>query len=252
MSNSSPLRQFVTVLRKFGFVTATRVAYSKIRGILRPELALPDTPAYSTGHREVSVFLSTADHGAATIDAAINVLARRGGAGWEVCICEHSAAQEAAPALARWRGTQPWIRIVTADDAIDDATARRWTVEQATGEFVLLVAPGYSPEADAIARLLARLRNDPGTNVAVLAGADGGSARSTRRNPPPDYPLLLFRKSAYLASLSDRWLLSAPELARLLDEAGTPIACVAAEELEQLPSGCSNTHRLTKPRLDEF
>ena len=77
-----------------------------------------------------------------------------------------------ASALARLRGTQPWIRIVTADESIDDATAARWTVEQATGQFVALVGPGYAPEADAIARLLVRLHNDPGIDAAVLVGKD--------------------------------------------------------------------------------
>ncbi|MGH6852020.1 MAG: hypothetical protein ACREDJ_02250, partial [Methylocella sp.] len=64
------------------------------------------------------------------------------------------------------------------DESVDDATAARWTVEQATGQFVALVAPGYTPKAGGIARLLARLRNDPGIDAAVLAGTD--SVRAIR------------------------------------------------------------------------
>jgi hypothetical protein len=98
----SELRRFVTVSRNFGFVIAMRVAYSKVRGKLCPALALPDAPLYNTRHREVSVLLTTSGHGAATLDAVVEVLAGRGELYWEVCICERSPVEpEMARALAR-------------------------------------------------------------------------------------------------------------------------------------------------------
>ncbi|MGH6840794.1 MAG: hypothetical protein ACREDV_01695 [Methylocella sp.] len=234
MNDRSPLRRFVAVCRDFGVRIALRVAYSKVRGRLCPALALPDAPVYNALHREVSVLLDTAGQAAATLDAVVEALAERGLLDWEVCICERVPVEpEIAGALARIRGTRPWIRIVTADESIDDATAARWTVEQATGQFVALVAPGYAPKAGAIERLLARLQNEPGIDAAVLAGTDrclGG--------PPPldaaaDCRLLLQRKSGYLAAIEGRWHLVASVLAKDLDEAGVPTAYMAALESEE-------------------
>ncbi len=226
MSDRSPLRRFVTVSRDFGFAVAMRVAYSKLRGWLYPALALPDAPIYYARHREVSFLLTTAEEGAATLDGVVEILAGRGELDWELCICERSpAAPETAHAVARLRGTQPWIRIVTTDESVDDATATRWTVEQATGQFVALVAPGYTPDAEAIATLLARLHDDSEIDAAMLVGANSGSG-----NPPrwADCRLLLQRKSGYLAALPGRWPLTAPALAKALDEAGVPAAYLAA------------------------
>lgn len=234
MNDRSPLRRFVAVCRDFGVLIALRVAYSKVRGRLCPALALPDAPVYKPGHRELSVLLSTAGRAAVTLDAVVEALAERGLLDWEVCICERLPVEpEIAGVLARVRGTQPWIRIVTADESIDDATAARWTVEQATGQFVALMAPGYAPKAGAIARLLARLQNDFRIDAAVLAGADrdlGG--------PPPldavmDCRLLLQRKSGYLTALEGRWHLAASVLAKDLAEAGVPLAYMAALENEE-------------------
>jgi len=225
LSDRSPLRRFVTVSRGFGFVIAMRLAYSKLRGRLRPALALPDAPIYNARQREVSVLLSTAEHGGATLDAVVEVLARRGELDWEVCICERCPVEpETARTLARMRGTQPWIRIVTTGESVDDATAARWTVEQATGQFIALVAPGYTPDADAIAKLLARLHGAPGIDAALLVGTDGG--------PPPRTAcrLLLQKKSRYLAALPERWLLTASALAKALHETGVPAAYIAESE----------------------
>ena len=231
MNGRSPLHRFVTVSRGFGFVIAMRVAFSKVRGRLCPALALPDAPVHNARRREVSVLLCTVEHGAATLDAVFEGLAGRGGLDWEVCICERSPVEpEMARALVRVRGTQPWIRIVTTDESVDDATAARWTVEQATGQFVALVAPGYTPEADAIARLLARLHNDSGTDAAVLVGTDSGSDSPPSSVPWADCRLLLQRKSGYLAALPGRWPLTAPALAQDLDEAGVPTAYLVARE----------------------
>ena len=235
MNGRSPLRRFVTVSRDFGFVIAMRVAYSKVRGRLCPALALPDAPVHNARHREVSFLLITAGQDAATLDAVVEVLAGRGGLDWEVCICERSPGEpEMARALARLRGTQPWIRLVTTDESVDGATAARWTVEQATGQFVALVAPGYTPEAGAIDRLLARLHNDSGIDAAVLAGTDSGSGSSPPSVRWADCRLLLQRKSGYLAALSGRWPLTAPALAKELDEAGVPTAYMSAWESEVL------------------
>ena len=225
--------RFVTVSRNFGFVIAMRVAYSKVRGKLCPALALPDAPVYNTRHREMSVLLTTSEHGAATLDAVVEILAGRGELDWEVCVCERPPVEpEMARALARLRGTQPWIRIVTADESVDDATAARWTVEQATGQFVALVAPGYSPNAGAIARLLARLNDDSGIDAAALTGADSDSGSPPSPVRWADCRLLLQRKSGYLAALPRRWPLTAPALTRDLDEAGVPTAYMAAWKSE--------------------
>jgi hypothetical protein len=235
LNDRSPLRRFITVSRDFGLAVAMRVAYSKVRGRLCPALALPDAPAYNAKHREVSVLLSTAGQGAATLDAVAEVVAERDGLDFEVCICERSPVEpEMARALARLRGTQPWIRIVTADESVDDATAARWTVEQATGQFVALVAPGYTPKAGAIARLLARLHNDLGINAAVLAGTERGLGSPPSFVPWADSRLLVQRKSGYLAALKGCWLLTAQAVAKDLDEAGVPTAYMAAWESEEL------------------
>ncbi len=235
MNDRLPLRRFVTVSRDFGFAVAMRVAYSKVRGRLCPALALPDAPVYNSRHREVSVLLTTAEHGAATLDAVVEVFAGRGGLDWEVCICERSKVEpEMARALARFRGTQPWIRIVTADETVDYATAARWTVEQATGQFVALVAPGYTPKAGTISRLLARLHSDAGIDAAMLAGTDSGSGSPPSLVPWADCRLLLQRKSGYLAALGGRWHLTATALAKDLDEAGVQTAYIAARESEEL------------------
>jgi hypothetical protein len=212
-----------------------RVAYSKVRGRLCPALALPDAPVYNPMHREVSILLCTAEQGAATLDAVVEGLAGRSGLDWEVCICERSPVEpEMARALARFRGTQPWIRIITTDESVDEVTAARWTVEQATGQFVALVAPGYTPKADAIARLLAPLYNDSVIDAAALIGTDSGSVSPRSPIPWADCRLLLQRKSGYLAALRGRWPLTAPALAKDLDEAGVPTACMAAWEREVL------------------
>jgi hypothetical protein len=204
------------------------VTYSKVRGWLFPSLALPDAPFYAVRRREVSFLLSTAEQEPATLKAVIEVVAARTEKDWEVCICERSPANpEMARALDRLRGTQPWIRIVTADRSVDDATAARWTVEQATGQFVALVAARHAPAAEAIAKLVAHLRHETGINAAVLSA---GAARSGNSSLPAswrDCQLLLQTKSRYLATFPGRWRLSAAALARELEEAGAPTANMA-------------------------
>ena len=128
------------------------------------------------------------------------------------------------------RGTQPWIRIVTADKSVDDATAARWTVEQSTGQFVALVATGYTPEADAIARLLAWLHNDPGIDAAVLVGTDEDFGCHPSRVESAHCRLLLLRKSGYLKALPGRWPLTAHALATVLNESGVPTPYMTVRE----------------------
>ncbi|MGH6796473.1 MAG: hypothetical protein ACREDD_07755 [Methylocella sp.] len=235
MNGRSPLRRFVTASRDFGFAVAMRVAYSKVRGRLCPALALPGAPDYNVGRREVSILLSTAEQGAATLDALVEILAERGGLGWEICICERFPVErQMAGALARLRGTRPWIRIVPADESVDDATAAQWTVEQATGQFVALVAPGYTPTVGGIARLLARLHNDFGIDAAVLAGTDRGSGSPRSLVAWAGCRLLMQRKSGFLAAVKWGSPLTAPALAKDLDEAGVPTAYMAAWESEAL------------------
>jgi len=227
--DESWLRRFVRVSRDYGIAIAARVAYSKIRGLLCPALALPSAPLYNAKRRELSLLLYSAEQSTSTLDAAVKVIAARGGLDWEICICErHPLSPQMAHMLAGLRGTQPWIRIVTADAIVDDEMAARWTVEQATGEFVALVAPGHTPEGESISRLLARLHSDPGIDAAVLLGADS----DCDHHPASwsDCRILLQRKSGYLAALPARWLLTAPTLSKELHEAGVPIAYMSARE----------------------
>jgi hypothetical protein len=227
VNDRSPLRQFVTVARDFGFGIAMKAACSKLRGVLWPASRLADAPIYNAAHREVSVLLSTTQHDAATVDAVVEVLAARGGADWEVCICEHApVGPETARVLGRHRGTQPWIRIVTTDQSVNAATAARWTVEQATGQFVAVVTPGYQPPAGAIGALVARLRNDSAIGAAALMATGSGSDPTPSPLVPADCRLLLQRKSGYLAACQGRWPLTASALANVLDAAGVPIAYI--------------------------
>jgi hypothetical protein len=133
-------------------------------------------------------------------------------------------------ALSRLRGTKPWIRVVSADGSVDDVTAAQWTVEQSTGEFVALVAPGYIVDADAIARLLDILRVEPRVEAAILVERvrDSGDLGAQLHS---DCRLLVQKKSRYLATSSGRWPLTAPAVAKTL-EAGAPIAIVAARRSE--------------------
>jgi hypothetical protein len=231
LNDHSPLRRLVTAFRDFGFIVTVRVLYSRVRGRIVPAWALPDAPVYSAGHREISILLSTAEHDAATLDAFIEMLAHPRGLGWELRICERAPAEpETVCVLAKFRGTQPWLRIVTADKSVDELMAARWTVEQATGQFIALVAPGYTPEAEAIAKLLSRLQNDSEVDAAVLVGADRCSGSPPSRVQRANCLLALQRKSGYLAAFDGRWPLTAPDLANDLAKAGIPIAYVSACE----------------------
>jgi hypothetical protein len=75
------------------------------------------------------------------------------------------------------------------------------------------------------------LHDDSAIDAAVLVGAYGGSGSPPRWT---DCRLLLQRKSGYLAALPGRWLLTAPALAKALDEAGVPAAYLATAQSEVL------------------
>ena len=244
MNNTSLLGRFVRASRDFGLIVATKVAYSKIRGMLFPALALPEAPVYLDMRREVSVLFSTASHGMDALDAVVAMLIARGGAGWELCICERAPVEpEMAQLLTRLRGSQPWIRIVTNEQSVDDPTAARWAIEQATGSFVALLGPQYEPRADALSGLLAEMYQHPEIQAALLVGADSGSNHPGLVDAPSVCVLLLQRKSGYLSLPSASWVLTAPELARILEKAGVAVAYFSASQIEASadPGGSGST-----------
>ena len=133
-------------------------------------------------------------------------------------------------ALSRLRGAKPWIRVVSADGSVDDVTAAQWTVEQSTGEFVALVAPGYIVNADAIGRLLRRLRGEPRMEAAILV-EHVSDLSDLGAQPYSDCLLLIQKKSRYLATSSGRWPLTAPAVAKT-SGGGAPIAIIARRRSE--------------------
>lgn len=221
MNDLSLPRRFLKVSRNFGLAIAVKVTWSKVRGMLFPALALPDGRAYEDRPRQVSFLLDTVEHAPGTMSAVAGMVEAHGDGSWEICVCDRPGAPpETLRLLARLRGTRPWIRIVKADAAADLPMAARWTVEQATGAFIALVAPHDAPDADAVRKLLDRMRHDEGIDAAILTGTREETAGSA------DCRLAMQRKSRYLESQAGRWPLSAAALAQRLPEAGT--ACVRA------------------------
>ena len=194
-------------------------------------MALPGAPVYHNAPRELSILIGVTEHDAATLEAVVQVIAERGGSDWEVCVCGRPAmGREFERALSRLRGAKPWIRVVSADGSVDDVTAAQWTVEQSTGEFVALVAPGYIVNADAIGRLLRRLRGEPRMEAAILVERVSDLS-DLGAQPYSDCLLLIQKKSRYLTTSSGRWPLTAPAVGKTL-EAGTPIAIIARRRSE--------------------
>jgi len=225
MRDRSPFDLFIRVCRKFGMRTAVRVAYFRLRGRLFPALALPDPSLPNIAPHELSVLLDTAEHDAVTISSIVDLAASRGKSDWEICICERVPLEPGmARAIARCRGKAPWIRIVAADLGVEEAVAAQWTVEQATGEYVGLVARGYAPKLESFSELLARLRDSQAFDAAALVSANTEPANSGCR-------LLLQRKSEYLAAFKGRWPLAAPDLASTLEGQGIAIAYAPAPSL---------------------
>ena len=231
MKGPSSLHRFIKASRDFGFAVAVRVAYSKIRGLLYPALVLPGASNYDAAPREVSFLVSSAHHEAASISAIVEVIDGRDLVNWEICICERRPVPpDVAQILARYRGTRPWIRVVMADEPVAPAVADRWTVEQATGEFVAFVAPAYVLEPEAIGRLVVLLHQSPSIVAAALVDGEQGSA-DPRSAAWSDCHLLLQRKSAYLLAFPDRWPLTAPTVAKALEEARIHVEYVSGQHI---------------------
>jgi hypothetical protein len=218
LNDRSALRRFLRTCRRFGLRVAVNVAYSKVRGWLFPASALPDRPLYDNRPRELSVLLDGAEHSPADLNAIVAAIAGRGGQHWEICICEHHPLPpQTAHALARWHGKHAWLRIVSSDASVDAATAARSTLEQATGLFVALVTPGYTPSPEILAALLARLREAP-QERAALYGGEHHFRCPPRRKQAAVCRLLLLRKASYLLLPDEAGLLAAASVAARLDD----------------------------------
>jgi len=213
----------IRVYRNFGFATAIRVVYFRVRGMLFPTLALPDPSVSVTTPHEVSILLNSAEHDAALLDVLVDLLVGREKSDWEICVCARSSSQsDMAQALDRYHGNQPWIRVVTTDAAIDDETAAQWTIEQSTGVYVALVAPGYSSQFDAITRCISLLCNRPDLDAAALVKTEAG----TDGNQVGRCTLVLQRKSKYLECFQGQWTLGAPAVIDALRKISAPIAYI--------------------------
>lgn len=208
MNDLSLPRRFLKVSRNFGVAIAVKVTYSKIRGMLFPALALPDGRVYRDAPRQASFLVDAAQHDAVALKALVEIISANEGGRWEICICERLPMPSAmGPLLERLRGTQPWIRIVRTDPALDGTAAAQQVVEQATGQYIVLLAPHHVPGTEAIRSLIDRMDSDPEIDAAAVIGPDEA-----------EFHLAAHRKSAYLACHSDQWPLTAPALAKRLRE----------------------------------
>jgi len=222
------LARFITASRAFGVGVAMRVAYSRIRGMIWRDLALPEVPAGDPSPRELSILLRSDEHDAATLGAVVEAIASRGRLDWEICLSARLPAQpQTARALACLRATHPWIRVVSTDQSVDEATAARWIAEQATGEFVALLSAGCRPDAQVIEALLAGLRAGTGQHAAVLVESGSSMTDGPSSGRLPGVRLVVQRKSAFLAFLP-RSHISATALAGELDPAGVSVVRTCA------------------------
>lgn len=215
MKERSPLRRFFTIARRFGAAVALVVAYEKVRGVLWPELALPDKASYDARRRELTIFLRGSDITPETLDVVVRAVIQKEGA-WEICICEHPPmAGEILRDVQRLRGSKPWIRVVAADGVVKETIATRWTAEQATGKFAMFVAPGVGPSLATITGLLACLRAAPKNDsaAAVISSLSGLACVQA----------LVVRKSTYLSLMQGCWDISAPAVAEVLQAACLPV-----------------------------
>jgi hypothetical protein len=220
-------RRFLKVYRNFGLAIALKVTYSKVRGLLYPAMALPAGRVYDERPRQASFLIDTGEHDAATLDALVKTLEGSGAEGWEICIGERAPTEPGtARLLESLRGTHPRIRIVRVDATVDGTTASRWIVEQATGEFIALVAPGRAPDSKTIKSLLDRLHRDPEIDAAALIRMRSGTSESSL--PATDCHLAIQRKTGYLANQPEAFPLTAPALVRRLREAKAPTAYIDA------------------------
>lgn len=228
MKGRSPLHAFVAITRNFGLMIALRVTYSKIRGWLCPWLALTRPPLRAVGPRELSVVLSTVGQSATTLNAMVDIVAEQSASNWEICICEClPTSPEMASALERWRGTQAWLRIITSDESVNEATAARRTVEQTTGQYVALVAWDYTPNATTFEKLLDHLRDNAEICAAFLVGTDNAHGHPPLPTAATECRLLIQRKAIYLATFSQRMELSVTSAASTLSAAGVTSVYIA-------------------------
>jgi hypothetical protein len=212
----------IRVYRNFGLATAIRVIYFRVRAMLFPTLALPDPSVPLTTPHEVSILLNSAEHDAALLDAVVDLLVGREKADWEICICARSSSQSDMQALDRYHGNQPWIRVVITDAVIDDETAARWTIEQSTGVYVALVAPGYSPQFDAITRCVNLLYNRLDLDAVALVKTEA----ETEGHQVGRCSLVLQRKSKFLEAFQGQWTIGAPAVVDALRKISAPIAYI--------------------------
>jgi hypothetical protein len=220
------IHRFVAVSRKFGLTVALRVAYSKVRGALLPSLRLPEA-SWTAQNRQLSVLLEATDHGLDSLHRLGDMIVTQNNLDWELCICERPAAtSEMIAGLKRLRGAHPCIRIVTANNHVTDDIAARWTVEQATGQFLALIATNYVPDPRSICRLLLRLQQN--SEITAVAIIDWDRADRARSIAWEHCLMLVQRKSSYL--FRGDWQLSVTRAAKALSDRRVPIEIIAKND----------------------
>ena len=192
--------------RHYGGGVALRVSFAKIGARFTPVSALPGADTHRGQVRALSLLLQIAEHEAAAVQAAVDIVRDREAADWEVCIGARAPlAPEMASLIARMRGV-PGVRIVTASDTLPMETAVQWTLEQATGRFVALLLPGVVPTASGLAALLNRA--SCGGGGTVLVGVKDDSPQ-----------VILLAKKDYLAQ-GGVWHLSVSEQVAAIQRSG--------------------------------
>lgn len=216
MKPPATLRRLFEVRRTYGVHVAWNVIRSKILGALRPSAALPSPPAY-TACRRLSFLIRVEEHEPATLEAVVKaVRCARGALDVVVCAGSSTRAVEASSLASRLRGACPWIRVVSATAAVDEGTAASWTVEQATGQYVAVLARGFAPTQADFARLVETLERDCNSLAVGLFSAGDADA------PRGPVLLLALRKSFYLAEFPLTFPMTAPVLFETLARSGTP------------------------------
>jgi len=209
------LRRLLAVWRAFGLSVACNVVVSKIRGKLNPTAALSESPVYAS-RRLLSFLMRVEEHDAATLRAVAEAVRASGGA-LEAVFCMPSSilASDASSLVMRLRGACAWLRFVTAKDGVDEATVASWTVEQATGQYVVFVAKSFVLTAFDVSCLLARLEDDEDPLAVGLFAMDASG------RPLGAVHLLALRKSFYLARFPASFPMTASALFEALVLGGT-------------------------------
>jgi hypothetical protein len=195
-----------------------RVVYFRLRGILFPALALPDPSVPIDYPHDITIILSAKDHCAELIEGVVGFLLERGREDWELCLgAQMPLTPDHAQAIARHRGARPWIRIIDAEATVATGTSAQWTIEQATGEYVALLAPNPAPRLDVLAKLLPRLRDSAECAAVAMMSTENEAA------------VVLLRKSNYLAWFHGEWALTAREAFKRLGDRKCAIAYLPAD-----------------------